>query len=194
MELETITETRKAAVEKWHEYVAAEKIYRKPEFKDLKNIYNQIKGGRKVVDIFKVIQKGGQHGNLHPKLAVACANTKKVICRFSSSGRVSFGISTWQDRKDVIINDCFPRYDAEKILGDRFGGFNLEAPVPIVPPRFLPKKLTDDYYILWEVDEWKKVAPTDPYLLKRITKNVFVVLAGWDLTPLEKAVMSGRMI
>ena len=31
----------------------------------------------------------------------------------------------------------------------------------------------------------------DPYLLRRINENLFVVLASWDLTELERAVMEG---
>jgi hypothetical protein len=98
-------------------------------------------------------------------------------------------------KEDVYIQFCFPGYSAEKVNGNKHQPLmKLEAPVPLVPAKFLPKNLTDDYYTLWEVDVWKRVAPTDPYLLKRITNNIFVVLAGWDLTPLEKSVMEGRMI
>lgn len=202
-----MTETKMQAVEKWREYVAAEKMYRKPEFTDLKKVYNQIKCGRKIIDIFKIIQKGGCHNNnSHPKLAIAKASVKQVWCKYYPDGSVKFinRTNSWGASpdalrmEDVDLKSCLPEFD-KKIIpanpqGWRPDHFQLMAPVPIIPPQYLPKKLTDDYYILWEVDEWKLVPPTDPWLLKRITKTLFVVLAGWDLTPLEKAVMHGRMI
>jgi len=30
-------------------------------------------------------------------------------------------------------------------------------------------------------------------LLRKLTPNMFVVLASWDLTPLERAVIKGRL-
>lgn len=202
-----MTETRKQATEKWREYVAAEKIYRKPEYTDLRKVYNQIKQGRKVIDIFKVIQKGGIHDNYHPKLAIAQIKTKKLWCKYWPSGEVSFyNKGNWNNtqagdfshRYDVRLKLCLPEYVKEKVIplenNWRPSFLQLQAPVPPVPPQYMPKVVTDDYYILWEVDEWKMIPPTDPWLLRRITKTLFVVLAGWDLTELEKSVMHGRMI
>lgn len=204
----SMTETKKEAVAKWREYAAAEKMYRKPEYTDLKKVYNQIKCGRKVVDIFKVIQKGGIHDNHHPKLAIAKISTKKLWCRYWPTGEVCFiNKSGWRDESpgdlsvgDVHLKNCLPMYVREKVIPLADGSsawrpslLQLSAPVPPIPPQYMPKIVTDDYYILWEVDEWKMVPPTDPWLLKRITKTLFVVLAGWDLTELEKSVMHGRM-
>lgn len=197
MKLETLQDSKFEATEKWREYVAAEKMYRKPEYTDLKKVYNQIKSGRKLIDIFKVIAKGGVHVNHHPKLAIAKLGNKKVRCIYSHDGDVKFTTSS-RDSHNVIIRKCLPEFDRTKVFEKQsWGGypnnFTLEAPIPIVPPEHLPKKVTDDYYILWEVDEWKMVPPTDPWLLRRITKTIFVVVSGWDLTDVEKAVMHGRM-
>lgn len=204
--IDVITQSRFAATEKWREYVSAEKIYRKPEFRDLKKVYAQLKDGKKVIDIFKVIQKGGVHSNHHPKMAIAKVGIANIYCTLYPSGKVKFvnRQSRWstdapdsEKKEDVCLPEgCLPVFDRKIIplqngwLPDRF---ELKAPVPIVPPEHLPKKLTNDYYILWEVDEWKQLPPTDPWLLRRITKNMFVVLAGWDLTEIEKSVMHGKM-
>lgn len=204
----SMTETRIQAAQKWREYVAAEKIYRKPEYTDLRKVYNQIKQGRKVIDIFKVIQKGGIHNTHHPKLAIAKIDTKKLWCRYWPDGSVSFlNQGNWNNSSagnttisDVVLKNCLPQYIRDKVIHAegsstwRPSFLQLSAPVPPVPPQYMPKIVTDDYYILWEVDEWKMTPPTDPWLLKRITKTLFVVLAGWDLTELEKSVMHGRMI
>lgn len=41
--------------------------------------------------------------------------------------------------------------------------------------------------------EWAPVPPTDPFLLRHLGGTLYVVLAQWDLTPLEKAVLAGRL-
>ena len=47
--------------------------------------------------------------------------------------------------------------------------------------------------MLWEVDEWSAAPDKDPFLLRRITPNMFVIVAAWELTDLEISVISGRM-
>ena len=71
----------------------------------------------------------------------------------------------------------------------------IQTQVPIVPAHLLPKGRLDNYYILFEVNEWTEqpVPPVakDPYLLRRINSNTFVILAEWDLTEVEQAIMRG---
>lgn len=189
----SLSETKKEATRLWHEYKAASKAYKDPIYDDLQKVYNQVKGGKKVIDIFKVIQKGGVIKPGYPRLAIVKAKTKKVFCTYFTTGSVHFKNENrfaGPIAEDISLIFCLPEF---KFTEPWKGSHNLEAPVPMIPFKILPQKLTDDYYILWEVDEWKMVPPTDPYLLKRITKNMFVVLAGWDLTEIEKSVMAGRM-
>lgn len=72
----------------------------------------------------------------------------------------------------------------------------LKAPVPIVQPKILlenVKRGLGGYYILWEVEEWKPVPPRDPILLKKLTANLFGIIATWELTLLERAVISSHL-
>lgn len=53
-----------------------------------------------------------------------------------------------------------------------------------------------DFYIerhriLWEAT-WSRIAPKDPALLKDIGGGLYVVLAIWDLTELERSVLGVR--
>ena len=66
-----------------------------------------------------------------------------------------------------------------------------EAQTPIIPMRLMPEYNLMNYFILWEVEKWTKfdMPKPDPLLLKRITENLFVVLASWDLTELERMVI-----
>ena len=48
----------------------------------------------------------------------------------------------------------------------------------------------DRYFILWEAD-WQRRAPVDPALLRPVGGDLYVVVATWDLTDLERAVLNG---
>jgi len=198
MQVEAFSEIKSIASEKWKEYRQAVKVNKNiPAYKELARAYNHLKNGKKIIDIFKVIQKAGVTENFHPKLAIVKADSKKVRCFYNRDGKVTFvahkeniGWSKeWRPiASDVMLDKCLPARP-----NNSEWTIQLEAPVPLIPPKAIPDKLTDDYYILWEVDEWRMIPPTDPYLLKRITKTLFVVVAAWNLTDLEKSVMAGRM-
>lgn len=200
MNVETITETRKTAVKKWREYKNAQKVSDNPIYKDLAKVYNQVKCGRKVIDIYEAIRRGGVNDLFQPNLAIAQATSKTVICRYRSDGRVAYMNEdrSWRPLACDVVGKMLPDLDVRElrkrqIMKEYSNELQMEAPVPLIPPRLLPKKLLSDYYILWEVEEWKMVAPTDPWLLRRLTRNMFVVLGAWDLTPLERKVMNGRL-
>jgi hypothetical protein len=72
--------------------------------------------------------------------------------------------------------------------------WEMRAIVPIVPPALRPAGALSGYHVLWEVERWEKVPrpPGDPALLKRIGGDLYAVVAVWDLTELERAVLAGR--
>ena len=205
MQVETCREVKAVATVKWRQYKEAEKKSKDPVYTDLKKMYWQIMHGKVLCDITEVIKAGGVHENYHPKLAIARADVKKVRCTYNEKGGVLYrSDDSNQWRLNGFASDVravLPQIPKEKLAFrvpwsnqvSHRSELNLEAPVPLVPPHCMPEKLTDEHYILWEVDEWRMVPPTDPYLLRRITKNIFAVEAQWDLTPLEKAAMAGRM-
>jgi hypothetical protein len=184
-----ISELRKEALAKWREYKNAAKVTKDKSDIELRKIYNQIKQGRKIIDITKVIKKAGVRQNGEPVLAIAPITAKTIYAHYSFDGSVKY--STLQNKWANASSTIF--LPVETFSPIRINK-TLSAPVPPIPPRHRPEKVTDDLFILWEVDQWKLVPPTDPYLLKQITKNVFVVLAAWDLTEVEKLVMAGRLI
>jgi len=65
--------------------------------------------------------------------------------------------------------------------------------VPIIPGYLRPKRGLQNYHILWEA-EWSRGVPVDPYLLRRIGQgDLWLVVAAWELTEVERAAMSTRV-
>jgi hypothetical protein len=193
MQIETISNIKESAHLKWKEYVKAEKETKDPVYTDLKKMYWQIKQGKVLIDISKIIKAGGCIKPGYPHLAICRATGKKVQCTYWEDGTVSYrdDQSQWRDQDAVVrIVNAFPKVTFKP---EWQRSHNIEAPVPLIPPRHRPKVLSPEHFILWEVDAWEMVPPTDPYLLRRITKYVFAIMEQWDLTPLEKAAMAGRM-
>jgi hypothetical protein len=48
------------------------------------------------------------------------------------------------------------------------------------------------YHVLWDA-VWTPEPPIDPLLLKHCGGSLYAIVAAWDLTPLEQAVMRGRI-
>lgn len=73
------------------------------------------------------------------------------------------------------------------------------AMVPMVPPDVREKAIggLKHYWTLWEVEKWHDRHPTeppvDPLLLKHVGGSLYAVIAEWDLTELEQAVMRQRV-
>lgn len=203
MNVETIEMPVDEAKEKWREYRDACKDSPENKFlQDMKKIYNALGQGRKIIDIDKVMIKGGLHSGIYdPRLAVARADFEYGYFRYEKETIRFFGSNdnhVWADSYErppahnvsVAGFPALPESETNRYASSR----QRFAPRPMIPPLALPKANLSNYHILWEVDEWKDiVVPKDPWLLRRLTPRLFVVLAGWDLTELERAVIAGRM-
>ena len=49
------------------------------------------------------------------------------------------------------------------------------------------------FHILWEVEQWDPTPPVDPALVRHIRGDLWAVIAMWDLTELERAVLAARI-
>jgi hypothetical protein len=66
--------------------------------------------------------------------------------------------------------------------------------LPFIPGHLRPKRALQSYHVLWEA-EWTPVPPGDPYLLRRIgNSDAWLVVGAWDLTEVEKVVLSTRLL
>jgi hypothetical protein len=60
-----------------------------------------------------------------------------------------------------------------------------------VPERIAKNHDLSKRFTLFEVENWNVYARSaDPYLLEHIEGSLFAIVAEWDVTPLEKAVLT----
>lgn len=196
MKIEKLAMSKKKAEKELKEYKEAIKTKNEKYLKQMKRMYHFLAKGEKVIDIFDVMKKAGVRDGL-PKIAISKADRKEIIFRKKRLGAGAFGFisnssSSWRRefRGQVVLPSGTFRFKRKK-PNEKIA---FQAKVPIIPARLMPKGSLKSYYILWEVENWKQIsiAPKDPYLLKRISKNLFVILSAWNLTPLERALIRGR--
>lgn len=203
MKTPIITMSPEEAKVHYQEYLDVVKNRKEQYLEDLKKTYYHLSKEHKIIDIIEVFKNGGVDDKGEPKLAIAPADANFVIFEKQSMGSGTFTIhDKWSraNKSDVRLpSNTFPIFLEEKdgrIPWAAERG-SIESKVPIVPAHLLPDGDLKNYYILWEVTAgWELPQKStykkgDPYLLKRINNNVFAVLAEWDVTELEAAVLRG---
>lgn len=142
--------------------------------------YRQIAQGKIIIQAYESIRRAGLNDEALPKLAMCRANEKKIICDVWND-RVTFkpeGYYRGWSRVTSIEWQQTPRRDHKRGM----------AIVPLVPLPQRPKAALSGYHILWEAD-WHKV-PVDPMLLRKLSGDLWLVVAAWDLTDVERAVIA----
>lgn len=182
MRVEKLVIDREAAREAWRKY-QAHKAYSKPHDAEIAAIYKRIGQGHTVIRALESIRVAGMNAQGLPRLAICAAHMTK--CFFDPyEDRCTFG-KRWpasRDRLEVV------RMDWPGLKNGRI----VEAVVPLIPLHLRPKRGLQNYHILWEA-EWTKSYPVDPYLLRRFGGDAWLVVAAWELTDIERAVMSSRL-
>lgn len=158
--------------------------------REIASIYKHIAAGRTVIRALESIRAAGCNEQGLPRLAICPAHLAECWYQQwaagSEMGNVTFGKrnSNRRDKKDVV------RMPWPNVPRTRQWAYC--ATVPLIPVHLRPKHALHNYHILWEA-EWTKRYPVDPYLLKRFGGDAWLVLAAWDLTEVERAVMSSRL-
>ncbi len=161
--------------------------------------YQALAEGSALLDLRSAIRTAGQDNRGRPRVAITRADFK--WCWFSwlqgsearflgtvSDSRNEWDgeVKPWKHNTVIVPPTVLTRPEGED------GRNRWRALVPYIPPALRPKAKLSNYHIMWEA-EWQPVPPTDPFLLKHLGGTLYVVLAQWDLTPLEKAVLAGRL-
>jgi hypothetical protein len=198
MDLTGLVVSEEEAIAKLAEYEGQIAAERTAEDRAIMEAYRAAKRKLQVISMRATIAAGGFHENGLPKIAVINADAQTVFCHWDRDA-VIFSIRDDQmanqgalvGRSSVRVHVAEPpsQEDRRKHSAWRMGS----APVPIVPPQHRPRpRRLARRHILWEVEEWTRVVPRDPALLHHIRGDLWAVLASWDLTELERAVLAQR--
>lgn len=144
--------------------------------------------GRKILKLSESFQLAGLDNRGWPKLAIERADHAFTWCKQVSRDVLAFGqIDVWSWERIPQVRVRQPGHS----LGLSNAPRSLRAVVPTIPIHVRPAGRLDRYHILWEA-EWEPMAPKDPILLQHIADDAWAVLAQWDLTEVERLVLSGR--
>lgn len=210
MNVTTIEMEKDEALKKYKEYLEADKKRKSREYTAARRAYLALSKGLKVIDIYEAFKKTGLKTNGSPKLAIVRADARQVYFtkerngagRFKRENPLEWRTRTYAD--DVLLPaETFGEW-VLSVAGvapntwTTIENQDLVTNVPFIPPHIEALGKLENYYILFEVKEWQKnqKQPSrsivgDPYLLKRLSDNTFIVLAEWDVSPVEAIVMRG---
>lgn len=184
------------ARELWQKY-QSHRVHQTPADAEIAAIYKRIAQGKTVIRALESIRNAGLNSEGLPKLAIARADESVIKLRDADNDNQAVfshsGAGSWRQRNE----------SRTKIIRVPWDGFRLpqsqsrrkweyEAQVPLIPVHLRPRRGLANYHILWEA-EWTKRYPVDPYLLRRFGGDAWLVVAAWDLTDVERAVMSQRL-
>jgi len=212
VDVATIQMTREQAVEKLEAWKLEKHADAKVAREDCIKGYEALAEGKTLVHLDGAIRGGGFHASGFPKLAIARADREKVRFEWNSSAHLASYDSRahhWygpvrRGNPGTLVRsiDMHRTPGIQRTRSDRstfFVSLSGWAQVPLLPAEHRPEKgLLRDWFILWEVDQWfadpDPVQPDrDPMLLEHVAGQLYAVLAEWDLTELERAVMAGAL-
>lgn len=193
MKVEALKMDQEKARELYETYIEHRDKMR-PEDEEIAAIYKRLAQGATVIRALESIRAAGVNEQGLPKLAICPAHMTE--CWFRASGtheggspQVTFGKQSFYEReRKGVVRMPWPGLK-EPHAGSRW---TWCAQVPLIPIHLRPKASLERYHILWEA-EWTKRYPVDPYLLRRFVGDAWLVVAAWDLTPVERAVMEQRL-
>ena len=200
------TAARRAYVEYREAVLHEADAARKREYDGLMRGYRAIARGQQVLDLAQAMQAAGlQEATFYPRLAICRADATWCRLRMEEDGSAVFSADNAGDRAWTRQVRCaagtFPTYTRHwrpEIFGyARNNGTvrwssEAQAMVPLVPPALKPRAHLANYHILWDA-VWTAAPPVDPLLLRHLAGELYAIVAAWDLSPLEQAVLRGRL-
>lgn len=148
----------------------------------IEKIYRAISRGAKVVRALESIRQGGVDVRGLPHLAIIRADATDCYL-LRTATMCQFAMDRWpRDRATLRFVRC-------PMEGTAGMHLTAKARVPLIPVHHRPAAdQLSKYHLLFEAD-WRMEVKPDPMLLRRLGTDVWVVVAAWDLTPVELAVL-----
>jgi hypothetical protein len=191
MNLSTIEIPKDEARARLAEYEGAIKQERNAQDEAIAMGYRAAARGLPVIRLSETIQAAGWFDNGLPRLAVGQAT--ETECRVSWSGdSLVFFHGDWNRNRGALVGAHSTRVPiATPPDGPSWRRHGGKTIMPLIPPRFRPSpRRLKHSHILWEVESWTMIPPHDPALIRHIRGDLWAVLAVWDLTELERAVLA----
>lgn len=188
MNVETLSMPRATARAALKHYRAG--LHRKAdaEYEQIALAYRELANGRAMLALSDAFARAPLDAKGRPRLAIGRADRWQVVLRMRE-GTASF--STTERGGGVGLHIDVPLASAH------WASPNGYALVPLVPPNVKKHHALNRHHVLWEVEQWAdrrlgERPDRDPYLLRHIGGDLWAVLAEWELTAIERAVMQGR--
>lgn len=172
-----------------------------PLTRDLLTVLSHLEHGGKIVDIYKTFRSLNLREDGLPKIAITPADSRFCYLYQKQNGGAIFSREQkgWNKYAVKGIGDVDLPPDTFDWIEKPQSNVCYRTLSPLIPPRIniqMSAKILPTYYhIIFEVESWEKrqpKAPVDPILGKMLTRNLFGVIATWDLTPLEKKILEGQ--
>jgi hypothetical protein len=189
METQALTVDRDEAVKMWKKY-QAHRHNQSAIDAEIERIYKAIAQGKVIVRALESVVKAGLDSEHLPKLAMVRADDKWCWLNTGRDGSATFSGMRWATAR-TAASRAF-RFPAGSFPG--IDQRDWKAVTPHIPPDIRPKRGIENYTILFEPN-WHAEPPIDPLLLRRLARHgdMWLVVAGWDLTPIERGVMADHM-
>lgn len=167
--------------------------------KNLLALYDAIASGDKVVVLDKILKDGGMFGESRsgwgavgaPTIAIAPVGAEKVSWVARQTNRSSMSTAG----KARFVSWVGPTRHIIERRGDVHARWmSGETSVPTIPPQHRDKVEKGDL-ILWEAT-WRNTEirvdrHPDPAILRKVSDGLYRVVAAWDLTAVEAAMLAG---
>lgn len=194
---------RGKALELYREY-KKHAHYAKPIDRECQRAYQLLSQGRLVIRALDSIKAAGLKTEGldagFPKLALARADAPSCKVAMSHDGSADMYAGDIERRSrgwragggSIQSRNCFS-FPAGTFAVPRNHRWRGEATMPMVPIHLRPKRGLASYHVLFEA-EWTRIAPVDPFLLRRIGRgDLWLVVAMWELTEVERAALATRV-
>jgi hypothetical protein len=190
MQTQELVVDRAQARELWRTY-RQHQHYSKPIDWEVQRAYQLLAQGRLLIRAIGSIVAAGLNAEHLPKLAIVRADAAECFWRpdqrgggvFSGSNKYKWRANTAK-HEIAIPPGTWPSTAAH---------WSHRAVTPLIPLPLRPKRALQAYHILFEA-EWSRAVPLDPMLLRRVGEaDMWLVVAAWDLSPVEQAALAARI-
>lgn len=162
----------------------------------VRRAYRVARRGLPIIDLPRSIAAGGWFPDGLPRIAVVRADVPWCHVRTETwgapRGHTTIAYADTADRRGYAavgrhrVQVTVPT--PSSITNRAWRGRTV---VPTIPPNLRPRwRRLHLFHVLWEVEAWQDVAPTDPALIRHVGGNLWAVHAVWDLTEIERAVIT----